>query len=74
LCGETEVALLNTLLGVGMAAALGFLAWIASSVVELKTETAVISQKVDANYDMIKPMWENFLAEKANGNLASFNQ
>jgi hypothetical protein len=64
------VALLNTLLGVGMAAALGFLAWIAMSVVELKTETAVISQKVASNYEMIKPMWENFLSEKANGHLA----
>lgn len=68
------MALLNTLLGVGMAAALGFLAWIASSVVELKTETAVIGQKVEANYEMIKPMWESFLTEKANGNLARLAQ
>ena len=68
------MALLNTLLGVGMTATLGFLAWIAMSVVELKTETAVISQKVASNYEMIKPMWENFLSEKSNGDLARLDQ
>ena len=53
--------------------ALAFLGWIAVSVVDLKTETAVIKEKVAANHMMIKPMWEEFLLERNNDNLAWVN-
>jgi len=52
---------------------LAFLGWIAVSVVDLKTETAVIKEKVAANHMMIKPMWEEFLSERNNDNLAWIN-
>ncbi len=51
-------------------AALGFLAWIAVTVVELKTDTAVISAKVEANHKMLTPLWEDFLRTHRNDNLA----
>ena len=50
--------------------ALAFLGWIAVSVVDLKTETAVIKEKVAANHMMIKPIWEEFILERSDGNLA----
>lgn len=51
----------------------GFIGWVGISIVDLKTELAETHGKVAANYEMIKPMWENFLAEKNGGNLAWFN-
>jgi len=51
-------------------AALGFLAWIAVTVVDLKTDTAVISTKVEANHKMLTPLWEDFLRTHRNDNLA----
>jgi len=51
----------------------GFIGWVGISIVDLKTELAETHGKVAANYEMIKPMWQNFLAEKSNGNLAWLN-
>jgi len=58
--------------GLVSAAILGFLGWLGMNVVDLKTELAVTHEKVSnteervtANYEMIKPMWEQFLMEKA---------
>jgi hypothetical protein len=39
------------------------------SIVDLKTETAVINQKVSENHKMLTVLWDDFL-EKKNGNLA----
>ena len=50
-------------------AILAFVAWIAMSIVDLKTETAVINQKVSENHKMLSVLWDDFL-EKKNGNLA----
>jgi len=57
--------------GLMSAAILGFLGWLGMNVVDLKTELAVTHEKVSnteervtANYEMIKPMWEEFLMEK----------
>jgi hypothetical protein len=50
-------------------AILGLVAWISLSVVELKTETAVITQKVSENHKMLTVLWDDFL-EGRNGNLA----
>ncbi len=51
-------------------AALGFLAWIAVTVVDLKTDTAVISTKVEANHKMLTPLWQDFIRTHNNDNLA----
>jgi len=32
---------------------------------QLKAETAVITYRVGENYDMIKPMWQDFLVRNA---------
>ena len=50
-------------------AALMFLGWIAMTVVELKTDTAVIAVKVDENHRMLSVLWKDFLENK-NGDIA----
>ena len=45
-----EVLNVNSLIG---GATLGFIGWIAFTVVDLKTETAVIAVKVDQNHKML---------------------
>jgi len=64
---------LNGLVSAGI---LAFLGWLGMNVVDLKTELAVTHEKVSnteervtANYEMIKPMWQEFLMEK---NVANF--
>ena len=48
-----------------------FFGWVGLSIIDVKTELAVthekvgnVEEKVLANYEMIKPMWEEFLMEK----------
>ena len=53
-----------------LTAALGFLAWIAVSIVDLKTETAVISVKVDENHKMLTTLWQDYIRRAEDGNLA----
>jgi len=62
--------------GLISAAILGFLGWLGMNVVDLKTELAVTHEKVSntqervtANYEMIKPMWQEFLMEKNIANI-----
>lgn len=66
--------------GLMSAAILGFLGWLGMNVVELKTELAVTHEKVSnteervtANYEMIKPMWQEFIMEKNVANIALTN-
>ena len=54
-------------------AALMFLGWIAVTVVELKTDTAVIAVKVDENHRMLSVLWKDFLENK-NGDVAWINE
>ena len=63
-----EVLNVNSLIG---GATLGFIGWIAFTVVDLKTETAVIAVKVDQNHKMLGELWDYYLQERVNdGNLA----
>tara|TARA_R110000851_G_scaffold104302_6_gene221966 strand:+ start:1345 stop:1551 length:207 start_codon:yes stop_codon:yes gene_type:complete len=55
-------------------ASLAFLSWIAVTVVDLKTDTAVISAKVAANHQMLTPLWQDFLRTHSNDNLAWFDK
>lgn len=50
----------------------GFIGWVAMSVVDLKTDTAVIAVKVDENHKMLSVLWEDFLRDRKNGDLAWF--
>ena len=43
------------------------------SVVDLKTDTAVIAVKVDENHKMLSVLWKDFLEDRKNGNLAWFH-
>lgn len=61
------------MLNVLVTAVLGFVAWIALSIVDLKTETAVISIKVDENHKMLTPLWQDYLRRQRNDNLAWFD-
>jgi len=48
-----------------------FLYWVGNNVVDLKTDTAVITVKVEENHKMLSVLWDDCL-EKKNGNLAQF--
>ena len=50
-----------------------FLYWVGNNVVDLKTDTAVITIKVEENHEMLSVLWEDFLKDRQNGNLAKFN-
>ena len=58
------------MLNLMLTAMLGFLAWIAISVVDLKTDTAVISVKVDENNKMLTTLWEDYIRRVDDGNHA----
>jgi|TARA_R110002012_G_scaffold55022_8_gene140642 hypothetical protein len=47
---------------------IGLLCWGALQLYQLKADTAVITYRVGANYDMIKPMWQDFLVRSAKYN------
>ncbi len=47
---------------------IGLLCWGALQLYQLKADTAVITYRVGENYDMIKPMWQDFLVRKAQYN------
>lgn len=64
---------LNTVIG---GATLAFLGWLGINMVDVKTELAVthekisnVEEKVMANHEMIKPIWQEFLMEKNVANL-----
>jgi len=42
--------------------------WMAASLIAVDKRTAVIDNRVAANYEMIKPMWQDFVRGK-DGNL-----
>lgn len=52
---------------------LAFIGWVGISVVDLKTNTAVIAVKVDENHKMLSVLWQDFLEDRTNGNLAWFH-
>ena len=42
-----------------------FLAWTSLTLIEVDKRTATTVVKVEQNYDMIKPMWEAFVRDRA---------
>tara|TARA_R100000482_G_C5088519_1_gene129659 strand:+ start:172 stop:390 length:219 start_codon:yes stop_codon:yes gene_type:complete len=57
------------MLNVLMTAVIGLLAWMTVSIIDLKTDTAVIAVKVAANHKMLEHLWNDSLGEK-NANFA----
>ena len=43
---------------------LGLLSWGSLQLYQMNAQIAVTSYKVEENYKMIKPMWEDFLTRK----------
>jgi len=56
----------NEIIGV---VALGILGWGSLQLYQINADMAVVSYKVEENYKMIKPMWQDFLIRE--GRLAS---
>jgi len=50
-------------------AVLAFLGWLGVSIMDLKTDTAVIAVKVDKNHEILSVLWRDYLENK-NDNLA----
>mgnify|MGYP000423752664 FL=1 len=44
---------------------LGILSWGSMQLYQMNAQMAVTSYKVEENYKMIKPMWEDFLTRKS---------
>ncbi len=59
--------------------AFGMLGWASLQVYQMNASISLISYKVDEDYDMIKPMWQDFLVRSArndeswNDEFSSFN-
>ena len=47
---------------------LGVLGWGALQIHDMKADLAVVTYKVEENYKMIKPMWQDFLVRKGQFN------
>jgi hypothetical protein len=67
---EMLMKILLSVLGFFSALAIPFIGWVGISIVDLKVDVAETHGKVAANYEMIRPMWEEFLSEKSVANLA----
>jgi|TARA_R110000764_G_scaffold147787_1_gene235687 hypothetical protein len=67
---EMLMKILLSILGFFSALAIPFIGWVGISIVDLKVDVAETHGKVAANYEMIRPMWEEFLSEKSVANLA----
>lgn len=72
-----EKALAKTIiigaLGVGMS----LVVWILTTLIEVDKRTAVIATKVEANHQMLTPLWEDFIQRTRvtkNGNFAWFDE
>lgn len=51
--------------------ALGVLSWGSFQVYTMNAELSVISYRVEENYKMIKPMWQDFLVRQGRFNAVS---
>ena len=43
----------------------GVFAWMASTLISVDKRTEVMAVQVNANYEMIKPLWEDFIKRSA---------
>jgi hypothetical protein len=70
---EMLIRVLIGVIGFFTALSIPFIGWVGISIVDLKVDVAETHAKVDANYQMIRPMWEQFISEKTVANFAVTN-
>lgn len=70
---EMLVRILIGVIGFFATLSIPFIGWVGVSIVDLKVDVAETHAKVDANYQMIRPMWEQFISEKTVANFAVTN-
>lgn len=51
--------------------ALGLLSWGSLQVYQMNANMALVSYKVEENYKMIKPMWQDFLVRQGRYNASA---
>lgn len=51
--------------------ALGLLSWGSLQMYQMNANMAVVSYKVEENYKMIKPMWQDFLVRQGRFNASA---
>ncbi len=54
----------ESILNLFAASLIAVLGWMATTLVEVDRKTAVIEERVDQNYRMLEPMWQEFTSEK----------
>ena len=55
----------DILVGFVTASFFGCFAWMATTLIAVDKRTEITVVKVNANYDMIKPLWEDFIKRSA---------
>jgi|11_taG_2_1085331.scaffolds.fasta_scaffold00361_7 hypothetical protein len=65
---EVLVKILIAVIGFFTALSVPFIGWVGISIVDMKVDLAETHAKVDANYQMIRPIWEKFISEKSVAN------
>lgn len=70
---EMLIRILIGVIGFFTALSIPFIGWVGVSIVDLKVDVAETHAKVDANYQMIRPMWEKFISEKTVADFAFTN-
>lgn len=70
---EMLVRILIGVIGFFTALSIPFIGWVGISIVDLKVDLAATHAKVNANYQMLQPMWQDFLGRQRNDNLAWFD-
>jgi len=50
--------------GIITAFSFGIFAWMASTLISVDKRTEVMAVQVNANYEMIKPLWEDFIQRR----------
>ena len=65
----------DIVVGLTTAFAFGGMAWIASTLISVDKRTEVMAVKVEENYSMLKPLWEDFIRRTAsNGYITGSNE
>lgn len=70
---EMLIKVLIGVVGFFTALSVPFIVWVGISIVDLKVDVAATHAKVEANNNMLQPMWEKFISEKSLANFSFAN-
>ena len=62
---KISIGVVELLLGLAGTASLGVLGWMALTLVDMKTDVAVTSVKVEENHKMLTTLWQQVLTKEA---------